>query len=187
MHFLRWFKFHWNIFSHVPCWQYAIIGSENGLAANRRQIIIWNNYVLFYWRIYTRSQCVNSVKLIRAMLRFSCRSPIIQVLDGYPWNHFLGQCLGPSLQTKAYTMRFAWKKGVFFRPIFSKNWGVFQTRVRAWYTIWSGWGLGVDGVSNVNLHTIVNISCFRGKACYKTNTWFMTYIHVYQDDKGLVA
>ena len=32
--------------------QYVIIGSDNGLAPNRRQAIIWTNDGLVYWRIY---------------------------------------------------------------------------------------------------------------------------------------
>ena len=32
--------------------QHARIGSDNGLAPNRRQAIIWTNYGLGYWRIY---------------------------------------------------------------------------------------------------------------------------------------
>ena len=31
---------------------YVIIGSDNGLAPNRRQAIIWTNGGLVYWRIY---------------------------------------------------------------------------------------------------------------------------------------
>ena len=39
--------------------QYFIIGLDNGLAPNRRQVIIWSNYGLVYWRIYAlfRFQC----------------------------------------------------------------------------------------------------------------------------------
>ena len=33
-------------------WQYVIIGSDNGLAPNRRQAIIWTSDGLVYWCIY---------------------------------------------------------------------------------------------------------------------------------------
>ena len=33
-------------------WQYVIIGSDNGLAPNRRQAIIWTNEGPVYWRMY---------------------------------------------------------------------------------------------------------------------------------------
>ena len=35
-----------------PKGQYALIGSDNGLAPNRRQAIIWTNDGIVYWRIY---------------------------------------------------------------------------------------------------------------------------------------
>ena len=34
-------------------WQYVNIGSDNGLAPNRRQAISWTNEGMFYWRTYT--------------------------------------------------------------------------------------------------------------------------------------
>ena len=33
-------------------WQYGSIDSDNGLAPNRRQGIIWSNVGMFYWCIY---------------------------------------------------------------------------------------------------------------------------------------
>ena len=48
------FKFKWNfinICSLWSNWQYGSIGSDNGLAPNRRQAIIWTNVGMFYWRI----------------------------------------------------------------------------------------------------------------------------------------
>ena len=33
-------------------WQSATIGSDNVLAPNRQQAIIWNNNGLAYWRTY---------------------------------------------------------------------------------------------------------------------------------------
>ena len=33
-------------------WQYGSIGSDNGLAPDRRQAIIWTNDGLCQWRIY---------------------------------------------------------------------------------------------------------------------------------------
>ena len=37
--------FHWSLFLRFE--QYSIIGSDNGLAATRRQVIIWTNGGLF--------------------------------------------------------------------------------------------------------------------------------------------
>ena len=33
-------------------WQYGSIGSDNGLAPNRRQANIWNNVGMIYWHMY---------------------------------------------------------------------------------------------------------------------------------------
>ena len=38
--------------SHGPYWQYSSIGSDNGLAPNRRQAIVWTNADKIHWRIY---------------------------------------------------------------------------------------------------------------------------------------
>ena len=43
--------FDWTLFAKFQ-FQYARIGSDNGLAPNRRQAIIWINDGLNYWRIY---------------------------------------------------------------------------------------------------------------------------------------
>ena len=54
---LEWkvWNFKWN-FNEIcylgPNWQYGNIGSDNCLAPNRRQAIIWTNDGLGYWRIY---------------------------------------------------------------------------------------------------------------------------------------
>ena len=34
-------------------WQYGSIGSDNGLALNRRQAIIWANVGILYWCKYS--------------------------------------------------------------------------------------------------------------------------------------
>ena len=60
MHFLQWkllnFKSNFNeihvVYSLGSNWQYDSIGSDNGLAPNRRQAIIWTNVGMLYWRIY---------------------------------------------------------------------------------------------------------------------------------------
>ena len=36
----------------VVFWQYGSIGSDNGLALNRQQAIIWSNIGMLYWCIY---------------------------------------------------------------------------------------------------------------------------------------
>ena len=41
--------FRWILFLN---WQYAGIGSDNGLTPKRRQAIIWTNGSLVYWRVY---------------------------------------------------------------------------------------------------------------------------------------
>ena len=38
---------------NVPWDLIGSIGSDNGLAPNRRQAIFWNSVGVFYWRIYT--------------------------------------------------------------------------------------------------------------------------------------
>ena len=40
------------MYSLWSIWQYIIIGSDNGLAPNKRQAIIWTNYGLVSWRKY---------------------------------------------------------------------------------------------------------------------------------------
>ena len=45
------FKFQWNLFPGVQL-TINVTGSGNGLAPNRRQAIIWNNYDPVHWRIY---------------------------------------------------------------------------------------------------------------------------------------
>ena len=42
-------KFHWNMESN---WQYVSIGSDDGLASSRRQVIIWSIADPVHWRIY---------------------------------------------------------------------------------------------------------------------------------------
>ena len=60
VHFLEWklLNFKWNFtetFSLGSNWQYGSIGSDNGLAPNRRQTIIWSNVGMLHWRIYAHS------------------------------------------------------------------------------------------------------------------------------------
>ena len=51
--FVLWLKFHWSVFLMVPfSWQYSSIGSDNGLAQNKRQAIIWSNADPINWCIY---------------------------------------------------------------------------------------------------------------------------------------
>ena len=57
------FKFHWKrVFSQGTNWQYASIGSNNGLALTTQQAIIWTNDGLVYWRIYA-SLSLNELKI----------------------------------------------------------------------------------------------------------------------------
>ena len=44
-------------------WKHSSIGSNNGLAPNRRQAIIWANVDMMYWRIYA-SLCLRWQKMI---------------------------------------------------------------------------------------------------------------------------
>ena len=57
MHLLKWkhFSFKQNfteVWSLVFKWQYESINSDDGLAPNRRQAIMWNNVDMLYWRTY---------------------------------------------------------------------------------------------------------------------------------------
>ena len=49
--FIFWFIFHWNLFLRVKL-QCASIGSDDGLALNRWQAIIWTNEGIVYWCIF---------------------------------------------------------------------------------------------------------------------------------------
>ena len=49
--FVFWLKFHWNVLLRVQLTA-THPGSDNGLAPNRRQAIIWTNADLINWRIY---------------------------------------------------------------------------------------------------------------------------------------
>ena len=65
MHFLEWKLLNFEqdftkICSLVSNWQYVSIGSDNGLASNRCQAIIWSNVCMLYWHIcITQLQWVN--------------------------------------------------------------------------------------------------------------------------------
>ena len=57
IYFIEWkclncYKNFIEIYSQGCNWQYSSIGSDNGLAPNRRQAIIWNSDVLVCRRIY---------------------------------------------------------------------------------------------------------------------------------------
>ena len=57
MRFLKWkcMIFDWNFSGDCSWgsnWQYSCIGSDNGLAPNRCQAIIWTNDGIVYWCIY---------------------------------------------------------------------------------------------------------------------------------------
>ena len=57
LHFIQWkcLNFKWNfieICSLGSSWQYGSMVSDNGLAPNRRQAIIWSNADPIHWHIY---------------------------------------------------------------------------------------------------------------------------------------
>ena len=63
---MKTFEFNYNftwICSLVSNWQYGSIGSDNGLAPNRQQAIIWTNDCLGYWCIYA-SLSLNELKCL---------------------------------------------------------------------------------------------------------------------------
>ena len=85
--FLEWtcLHFDWNfteVCSQGSIEQYASIGSDNGLAPNRRQAIIWTNDGLIWWRIYA-SLGLNELVLIS--ITTSVADVQIQIQ-----NHFVG-------------------------------------------------------------------------------------------------
>ena len=49
--FVFWLKLYWSLFLRVQLTK-SSIGSNNGLASNRRQAIIWTNADPVHWRIY---------------------------------------------------------------------------------------------------------------------------------------
>ena len=67
MHFLEWkclnsdYNFT-EVCSQMSNWQYPSIGSDNDLAPNRRQAIIWTNDVLGCRRIYVSLDLLNELK-----------------------------------------------------------------------------------------------------------------------------
>ena len=52
MYFRKWKDLYFDFDSNEPNWLYPSIGSDNGLAPNRRQAIIWINADPNDWRIY---------------------------------------------------------------------------------------------------------------------------------------
>ena len=66
MHFLEWKCMSFALNLPEVCslgsnWQYSSIGSDNGLAPTRWQVIIWTNGGLVHWRIYA-SLSLNGLK-----------------------------------------------------------------------------------------------------------------------------
>ena len=51
--FVFWLKFLWSLVPRVQWTKKTIIGLNNGLAPNRRQVIIWTNADPIHWRIHT--------------------------------------------------------------------------------------------------------------------------------------
>ena len=47
-----WIKFHWNFVPKGSIYNIPALFSDNGMAPNRRQVIIWTNADLIHWRIY---------------------------------------------------------------------------------------------------------------------------------------
>ena len=104
MHFLAlkfefWLKFHWSLFVSVQL-TIPSIGSDNGLAPNRRQAIIWTNADPIYWRIY-------------AALRgdeFMLVSGLIYIVNSglrnklYPEAYRLVNCLWNHISTSAFAV-----------------------------------------------------------------------------------
>ena len=56
MHLREWKIFEFQIISHWhvlgSIWEYVMVGWDNGLAPNMRQVIIWTNDGLVYWCTY---------------------------------------------------------------------------------------------------------------------------------------
>ena len=68
MHFLEWKLLYFDsyfieIYSQGSNFQYASIGSDNGMMLNKQQVIIWTKGGLVYWGIYASltSQWVNTL------------------------------------------------------------------------------------------------------------------------------
>ena len=76
--FVSWFKFHWTLFLNVQLTVSTVSG--NGLAPNRRQVIIWTNADPVHKRIYValgggelRSRTHTSWVIIYLWQRLLCR------------------------------------------------------------------------------------------------------------------
>ena len=80
--FVVWLKFYWSLFLRVKL-TITSIGSENGLAPNRRQAIIWTNTDLIHWRIYV---ALGGDELIQNHLALSKRYSFTKLcLKRVPW------------------------------------------------------------------------------------------------------
>ena len=81
-----WLKFD-EICYEVPNWQKAIIGSDNGLAPNRRQVIIWINNGLVYDEMASQISgkwTVCYAWLVQAKNRENIKAPNPPVSSGMP-------------------------------------------------------------------------------------------------------
>ena len=84
-------------------WQYGSIGSDNGLAPNRRQAIIWINDGLGYWCIYASfgSQGVTLLVTCHVIMEHIIQGPLIYQYDLFiyfnrnSWKNLMAQKLCP--------------------------------------------------------------------------------------------
>ena len=91
MHFLewKWFKFH--CCSQESSWQQASIGSDNGLAPNRRQAITWTNAYPVHWCIYAALRGDELSRCIHQLIwKPTCQAFTLLSLNPAPMKNVLG-------------------------------------------------------------------------------------------------
>ena len=69
----------------VPIWQYSSTGSDNGMAPNRRQAIIWINADPIHWRIYAAIGEDELILFLGAQLQYT-KIALIARFMGPKWD-----------------------------------------------------------------------------------------------------
>ena len=103
-------------------WHYDMIGSDNGLASNMRQAIVWTNEDLVYWRIYASlglSELIPSFLDIHIYFLKMQKNKLVRILQTKTADH---QCHGTSSKfTKLPTdVIWFWAAGIDLKMSSSK-------------------------------------------------------------------
>ena len=85
-----WFEFHWHLFPTTQL-QQASIGSDNGLAPDRRQAIIWTNDNIIHWHTHTHTYIYIYASLSLNELRHNCFSMMKTHFPNSHWSPITDQ------------------------------------------------------------------------------------------------